>query len=111
MSNEFSQEVRALNVFEPYCEVCHSNENCSLHHIYSRGFEGAESAVNAIYLCQTHHKEADAHNQLGGKSKEFKQNLLKIRLKNLVRWGYEFKPVDKVFILKVNSDIMEVLKD
>lgn len=107
MANEFSTETRNLNLYEPYCEKCSSNKNCSLHHIYSRI---SNSALNAILLCEDCHREADAYNQITGHNREFRQSLLEIRLKNLVKWEYNFKDNDKQFMEKVHDDLVAILR-
>lgn len=107
MANEFTQETRALNVFEPYCEVCKSNKECSLHHIYGRV---SKSAVNGIYLCGKCHRKADIHNRdTGMKGTEPRRRLLEVRLRNLVRWGYIFNTEDTDFIETIHKDIMDIL--
>lgn len=108
MSNEFSLEVRALNIFEPYCEKCGSNNNCSFHHIFGRI---SNSALNCILLCEKCHKEADGFNRITGmKGTPHRQELLEIRLKNLTKWEYEYTKKDKEFMQTIHTDLVEVLE-
>jgi len=107
-TNNFSEETRSLNIHEPYCEKCKSNDKCSLHHIYGRI---SKSAVNAIYLCHKCHAEADKFNRTTGiKGTQFRKELLKTRLKNLTKWGYTFKKEDMDFLTEIAQDIKDILK-
>jgi hypothetical protein len=107
MTNNFTQETRALNVFDNYCRKCKSNNNCSLHHIYSTI---SSSAINSIWLCEECHKEADGFNRITGmKGTDRRRELLKLQLTFLVEQDYRFKDVDKEFLIVIDTDIMKIL--
>lgn len=109
MANNFSEEVRALNVHHNFCRKCGCNEMCSLHHIYTRSRHYSSSALNSIWLCYDCHKKADGYNQ-GGKDNEKIKELLKLQLEFLISQGYKYKDIDYKFLKSIDMDLMEILK-
>jgi hypothetical protein len=110
MSNDFSIEVRALNVHHNFCRLCHCNQSCSLHHIFGRSVKHANSAVNSIWLCGQCHAKADAHNRgTGIKGTASRQKMLKEQIRFLMALGYEYVDNDHMFLLENEIDLKKVM--
>jgi len=61
LKNRFSEEDKIRYwIDHPYCSICLSNQNCSLHHIDGTT---TDSIYSSIMLCHECHAEADGHNQ------------------------------------------------
>ena len=109
LSNRFSEEDRAVWVFEHSCCNCNSNQGLALHHCY--GSRGAynNSICNSILLCNECHIKADGENthQTG--------NLLRIKylemtLRQLVKVEYCFTENDSKFLESVQADVDYILQ-
>lgn len=110
LQHRFEEEDKArVWVYHPYCAVCQSNQNCSLHHCYGCKEKYTDSICNAVMLCERHHREADGHN-IHTTGDPFRINLLGIALRQIAKVGYEFKERDKMFLLSVYEDVKKVLQ-
>jgi len=78
----------------PYCAICGSNQNCSLHHIDGTT---SSSIYNSIMLCHIHHKIADSHNTQSPLSQEFRANLRRITYARVIRSGHIDTENDKIY--------------
>jgi len=110
LSHRFNDEEKnRVWCYEPYCALCNSNQGCALHHIYSCGFDGAESICNGIMLCQEHHRQADGHNQ-HQTGDERRQKYLAMALCQVIKSGHIFNDTDKKFLESVKADVDVVLR-
>lgn len=105
LKNRFSEEdkMRAW-IDHPYCALCDSNQNCSLHHI-----DGTEtdSILSSIMLCVTHHKEADGHNV---SDEEYKTVLMRHSLPIVLNSGYVLTDKDYDY-LKTVEKRLDIIKN
>jgi len=95
LRNDFSDEQKALWVFDYWCHApgkkdgyCKSNEGVSIHHIFHRD---SNSTLNGIPLCFNHHTNYTFLN---------KSELLKIVIKHLLKINYQFNEEDIKFYKK-----------
>ena len=110
LSHRFKEEDKIrFWIGHPYSILSRSNDKCSLHHIYSCGFDSADSILNSSMLDHVEHKEADCFNSGGSGSKEYRQQLLKLTLQRAVKIGWEFTEKDKEFLEYVKEDVQDVL--
>jgi len=110
LGNRFNQGRKTrMWIDDPYCALCGSNQNCSVHHIYGCKEKHSSSLINSIMLCEMHHRQADTHNthECGD---EHRIKYLSISLPRFVRYGFSFLKEDKGFIKSVQEDVNEVLK-
>lgn len=92
LANRFSEEDKIrVWVDHPFCAICYSNQNCSLHHIKSTE---SDSILNSIMLCFEHHKYADGHNK---SDTEFISWCLQYSVRQVLKSGYKLTPKDVAF--------------
>jgi len=104
LQNRFKDEDKIrVWIDHPYSALSGSNQNCSLHHIYSCSEDDTDSIYNGIMLDYEEHKEADTHNQFEmGDERRIKYLALAIR--QIMRSGYINKPRDIRFLEKIKPD-------
>jgi serine/threonine protein phosphatase PrpC len=109
LSHRFDNEEKArVWIYEPWCADCNSNQNCSIHHIYSCRADYTDSVCNGIMLCQNCHRIADGHNQHQTGDK-LRQKYLAIALRQVVKSGHQFTEKDKKFLESVKEDLQSIL--
>ena len=109
LSHRFDSEDKArIWIFDPYCADCYSNQNCSIHHIYSCRADYTDSVCNGIMLCEYHHRIADGHNQ-HQTGNPLRQKYLAIALRQVVKSGHIFNDTDKKFLESVKADVDTIL--
>ena len=88
----------------PYCAICNSNENCSLHHILGCKSDNHDSILNSIMLCARHHVEADTKNV---SDKEYQSKLFSRSIPIILNSGYVLVERDGLFYQQ-NKEIIEL---
>lgn len=88
----------------PFCALCQSNDNCSVHHIYGTI---SSSIFNGIMLCHSCHKKADGHNQ-SVMGDERRIGYLEIAFRKAYLSGHEPTDKDKKFLEIVHEDFLEI---
>lgn len=93
----------------PFCAICGSNNNCSVHHIYGCKAPYTNSLCNSIMLCEECHRKADTHNthECGN---GFRIGYLFIALNRFVKAGLVFLDVDKLFLKSIWEDVQVVTR-
>ena len=110
LSNRFSN-IDKIRVWgdNPYSALSGSNNNCSIHHIYSTSVPYANSILNGIMLDENEHRTADGHNQyVMGDERRIKYLFLAIR--QAIKSGYQFKQRDYKFLEAVKLDYLKTLE-
>ena len=96
LSHRFKEEDKCrVWTGREYCQVCGSNQNCSLHHIIGCKEDNSDSILNSIMLCNKCHKEADGHNV---SDISFQEKYINITLKVADSEFYDWVKRDFLFI-------------
>ena len=94
-NNRFNEIDKArMWLDHPYCVLCGSNQQCSLHHILGCKLKIHSSILNSIMLCLKCHKNADGHNV---SDREFQIPLLIYTLERAVKIDYPLSEHDLEF--------------
>lgn len=92
LKNRFREEDKIrVWVDHPFCAICTSNQQCSLHHILGTV---SDSILGSIMLCGAHHREADCHNV---SDTEYQAPLLQYTMRQVLKSGYELTKKDTDF--------------
>lgn len=106
LRNRFREEDKIrVWVDHPYCVICGSNQNCSLHHIDGCKKSMHASIYNSVMLCHRHHKEADTHNTESPASQEYRQKLRDHTREHIEKQYYTNRPVDEEYNNYYTSNI------
>lgn len=109
LKKRFSPYVKSLFAsIQPCCQICDSNDMCSVHHIFSTI---SSSMINGITLCFSCHRKADCYNKgTTIESKEKRRHLLKITMRAFYSdtwWEMYLPEVEK----KNNDEFFEMIKE
>ena len=94
MKNNFTEKTRELFIFRYDCDMCGSNQNLELHHIFGRV---SDSPLNASLLCHSCHYR---HHSQKPFSEEEKIKLIQKEVIYLKTQGYKLTEKDKLFMIK-----------
>lgn len=91
--------------YHPYCVVCKSSQNCSVHHIDGCKEPMHRSLLNSIMLCHRHHKEADSFNVGGlfGKGMELREKYRLIALDQFIKEDLTIHDYDRAYFAKYHT--------
>ena len=104
LKNRFKEEDKIRYwIDHPYCAICRSNENCSLHHIDGCKQIYHSSILNSIMLCYKHHREADGHNTDSPQSVEFRRTLRQSTYDRLMHMDMRLTEKDKTYLASVDK--------
>lgn len=103
LKNRFS-EVDKIRVWgdHPYCAICLSNENCSIHHIDSTI---SDSILGGVMLCGSCHRIADGHNV---SDEKFKERLTRLALKKVLTSGYKLQKNDYEYMEMIADRLIRI---